>query len=104
MYYVDPTMDMVFKCIGMCFMLLFLSGLLYNILMIIVRFTSLLLLKRSKMKHRYTVLYGKNEFCRSINCEALGYFGCSIPGCRHTVKDLKRWLKQNKYVIITEKE
>lgn len=103
MFNIDPSMDMV-QALGMSFMLIILSVVLFNLLKILLGIVSLVFLKLTQRKYRYTVLHGKNEFCRSINCEALGYFGCSIPGCRHTVKDLKRWLKQNKYIIITEEE
>lgn len=103
MFNIDPSLDMV-QAIGMSFMLIILSVVLFNLLMMLLDIVSLVSLKLTKRKYRYTILYGKNEFCRSINCEALGYFGCSIPGCRHTAKDLERWLKQNKYGITTEKE
>ncbi len=103
MFNIDPSMDMV-QALGMSFMLIILSVVLFNLLKILLGIVSPVFLKMTKREYRYTVLYGKNEFCRSVNCEALGYFGCSIPGCRHTVKDLKRWLKQNKYIIITEEE
>ena len=103
MFNIDPSLDMA-QAIGISFMLMILSVVLFNLLKMLLGIVSLVSLKLTKRKYRYTVLHGKNEFCRSINCGALGYFGCSVPGCKYTVKDLERWLKQNKYVIITEKE